>query len=150
AGSQTAYDSGAVGATATDGLPTATYALDSVSGTTLSWKQTGHSDYDSFGRIRHSYDALNRMTQTTYTPSTNGPTTQTTVTNPLLQTTTTTLDPAHGLPTSTVDANGKTTTLQYDSLGRLLKVFKPHTPAVSLPDIEYAYNLTNAVATTNS
>ena len=126
AGAQTAYDGGAVGATPTAGLATATYALDSVSGSTLSWAQTAHSDYDSYGRIRHSYDALNRMSQTAYTPATNGPTTQVTVTNPLLHATTTALDPARGQATTVVDPNGKTTTLQYDSLGRLIKVFKPH------------------------
>ncbi len=60
AGTQTSYDGGAVGATPTAGLATATYAL------------------------------------------------------------------ARGLPTTVVDPNGKTTTLRYDSLSRLIKVFKPH------------------------
>ncbi len=125
-GSQTAYDGGAVGATPTAGLATANYALDTVAGSTLSWVQTAHGDYDTYGRIRHSYDALNRMSQTVYTPATNGPTTQVTVTNPLSHATTTALDPARGQATTVVDPNGKTTTLQYDSLGRLIKVFKPH------------------------
>jgi YD repeat-containing protein len=133
AGSQTQYDGGAVGATPTQGLATRSNTLAAVSGTTLSWAQAVRAEYDTYGRVTGAYDALDRRTGTVYTPAAGGPVTGTTVTNPAGHVTTTTLDGARGLPVSVVDANTKTTTLQYDALGRLTKVFKPRAggPATS-------------------
>ncbi|UWZ39978.1 RHS repeat protein [Dactylosporangium roseum] len=143
AGSQTFYDGATtLGATPTKGLVTKTTALASVSGTTLSWVQAGRTGYDTYGRVTDTYDRLDQHSSTAYTPAANYPVTQTTVTNPLGHSTTTTYDPLRGLPTAILDLNNKTTSMQYDPLGRLTKVFKPHTsPTTSLPDIEYTYTL---------
>jgi RHS repeat-associated protein len=129
----------------TIGLATRTNALASVSGTTLTWKQAGRAGYDSYGRVTTAYDALDHPTTTSYTPTTGGPVTGMTMTNSANHVVTTTLDGIRGLPLTVVDPNNKTTTLQYDPLGRLLKVFKPHTigPTTSLPDVEYTYTLRN-------
>ena len=135
----------------TKGLPTQTLALASFSGTTKNWAQTGRTTYDSYGRPTDLYDALDRHTATAYTPSTGGPVTQVTVTNALGHVGTTQMEPGRGSTIQVTDANLKVTTAQYDPLGRLTKVFQPHTPAMSLPDVEYSYTLQsggpNAVST---
>jgi RHS repeat-associated protein len=144
-GSQTQYDGGAVGVAPTIGLATRTNALASVSGTTLTWAQAGRAGYDSYGRVTTAYDALDHATTTTYTPTIGGPVTGMTMTNSANHVVTTALDGIRGLPLTVVDPNNKTTTLQYDALGRLRKVFKPHTsgPSTTLPDLEYTYTLRN-------
>jgi RHS repeat-associated protein len=85
---------------------------------------TGQQSYDGYGRVRTSTDAAGNLTKTDYTPAT-GTATQVAITNPLLQVTTTTNQPAWGSPLSTVDANGKRTDLAYDALGRLTQVWLP-------------------------
>ena len=142
AGTQTLYDgSTTVGATPTQGLPTKTTALAAVSSGTLTWKQAGRSGYDTNGRITSSYDALDRQTSTAYTPASGGPVTQTTVTNPMNWTTTTTIQPVHDTPTSIIDANNKTTAARYDPLGRLTTVWLNNRPTSATPDLRYTYNL---------
>jgi RHS repeat-associated protein len=153
AGSQTLYDGTAtVGAAPTQGLPTKTLALASFNGTTPVWKQTGRTGYDANGRATSGFDALDRQTTTAYTPATGGPVTQTVSTNPVGWSTTTTVDPGTGKPTSVVDANGKRTDALYDPLGELLKVWLPGRDRnTQTPSLEYAYTLrangANAVLT---
>jgi YD repeat-containing protein len=81
--------------------------------------------YDAHGRAVEARDALNRPTFTGYTPPAGGPVTGGTTTNALGHVVTTTLDPAYGLPTQTVDPNGKRTELAYDPLGRVSGVWLP-------------------------
>jgi RHS repeat-associated protein len=81
--------------------------------------------YDAHGRAVQARDALNRPTFTGYTPPAGGPVTGGTTTNALGHVVTTTLDPAYGLPTRTVDPNGKRTELAYDPLGRVSGVWLP-------------------------
>jgi RHS repeat-associated protein len=127
-GTQTFYDGATSTATTpTQGLVTQETGLSAVSGTALTWTQRSRTGYDAYGRPTDAYDALDRHTTTAYTPATGGPLTGTTVTNPLGHVTTTTLDPGRGVALSVTDPNGKTTAEQYDPLGRLVKVFKPHT-----------------------
>ena len=131
-GSQTFYDaSGTLGATPTLGLPTTTQDLASVSGGVFTWKQNSRTEYDPNGRVTAAYDALDHKTSTAYTPASGAPVTSTTETNPAGWTTTTTVDPGHGSALSDSDVNAKTTTAQYDPLGRLSKVFSPHTSGVT-------------------
>ncbi len=81
--------------------------------------------YDTYGRPLESTDALKRTVKTGYTPATGGPVTQTTLTNPLGHTSTTTLDPAWGLPVKVVDQNQQVTEVAYDALGRTTEVWSP-------------------------
>jgi YD repeat-containing protein len=77
--------------------------LASFTGSTPVWKQTSSTTYDTQGRVTAVFDALNRQTQTSYTPASGGPVTQIQTTNPLGHVSTTTMDPAWGSPTLVVD-----------------------------------------------
>src|SRR6266536_3899477 len=120
---------------------TKTQALASVSGGVPTWRQASRASYDANGRTTATYDALDRLTSTAYTPASGGPVTSLTTTNPKLWTSTTTLDPSHGQPVSTVDATGKTATARYDPLGRLTKTWLNSRPTTALPDAQYTYTL---------
>jgi RHS repeat-associated protein len=143
AGTQTFYDrSTSDGATPTLGLPTLTNVLKSVSGSAPAWAQASRAEYDANGRGISFYDPLDHLTTTAYTPAAGGPVTSTAVTNPMGWTTTTSFEPGHGTPTSIVDFNGKSTTAQYDPLGRLTKVWLRNR-STGNPDLQYAYTLSN-------
>jgi Ricin-type beta-trefoil lectin domain-like len=141
-GTQTYYDGSTVnGATPTQGLVTRTNDLASVSAGVLTWKQSARSGYDANGRVTSSYDALDHLTATAFTPTSGGPVTAVTVTNPLNFATTTTVEPGKGLTMSTVDIGGKTTTEQYDPLGRLTEVWLHNRASALVPDLQYTYAL---------
>jgi hypothetical protein len=61
----------------------------------------------SSGRVTASRDALDNLTRTDYLPAEGGLVTQSTVTNALNHRVITTVNPAWGLATSTLDANDK-------------------------------------------
>nr|BFE56435.1 hypothetical protein GCM10020063_009610 [Dactylosporangium thailandense] len=128
-GSQTQYDDRPVGSSPIRGLPSRSNELDTASGTTLTWTQLGHIDYDDLGRVVDSTDKLGAITRISYTPVGAGPLTSTTVTNPAGHITKTTYDPSRAQTTMDIDPNGKVTNAQYDSLGRLTNVYAPHSPA---------------------
>lgn len=139
---RTAYDGGSFGAAPSRGDATATDVAKSYSGGTPTYLATDRSTYDSRGRVLTSTDALGRTTGHTYT-DTNGLTAQTTETNALGHSTTTTLDPAWGQPLSTVDPNGRTTTQVYDALGRVSRVYKPgRSPSTGdSPHLRFTYDI---------
>ncbi|GAA2351883.1 RHS repeat-associated core domain-containing protein [Dactylosporangium salmoneum] len=146
AGTQTFYDSATtVGATPTKGLTTMTKKLSAVNGSTLTWVQASRAGYDSYGRLTDGYDQLDKHSTTVYSPASGSAVTSTTVTNPLGHVTVTTLNPLRAMAVKVVDPNSKTTTVEYDALGRLTKVVRQHSaangPTTNLPDIEYTYTL---------
>nr|WP_198151270.1 RHS repeat-associated core domain-containing protein [Kibdelosporangium sp. MJ126-NF4] len=104
------------------------------------------SKYDTHGRAIEATDALGNTTTTAYTPAIGGPVTQTVTTTPGTtavpagMVTTTTLDPARGLPTLTVDPNDHRTELTYDALGRTKEVWLPNRPKASNPNGNYRYD----------
>jgi len=93
--------------------------------------------YDNYGRLTSVTDPRRHTTSTVYNNGTapNELITKVTVTSPLITSaanpngirlsSTTTLDPRRGLPTSVVDENGNTTTIGYDGLGRTATVDLP-------------------------
>jgi RHS repeat-associated protein len=91
--------------------------------------------YDSSGRVTSSTDPNGNITTNGYSSSYagSGPTS---VTNTLLQTTTTAYDFNTGLPTSTTDANSQTTTYAYDEMLRAMEITYPDTgqTTFSYPD----------------
>jgi RHS repeat-associated protein len=104
--------------------------------------------YDAYGRPVTSYDANGNETDTSYTTA-NGITTAQKVTNPLGQVTTTTLDSLRGITLSTTDANGITTALVYDGLGRLTGVWADGRPTTDkLPTVAYSYDVSDTEPTT--
>jgi RHS repeat-associated protein len=138
---RTSYDAQPYGTAPTRGDATAVQELtDAATGV---FRSTGRSAYDSYGRVTDSWDALEHRTGTAYTPATGGPVTATVTTNPLGWTSTTTTEPAWGLPVSTVDVNGKRTDVGHDPLGRTTAVWKPgQSKALEQgPTVSYAYLL---------
>ena len=126
------------------------YAADG----TPQYVTTSTAKYDVHGRVVESADQAGNATKTSYTPTTGGPVTGMKVEDPAGNTTTSTVDPRWGLVTATVDANKQRTDLEYDALGRLLKVWLPgRAKASDTPSIEYAYLVRNngpVVTTTKS
>ncbi|WP_433281849.1 ricin-type beta-trefoil lectin domain protein [Micromonospora sp. CA-244673] len=141
-GTQTLYDGSAtVGAAPSQGLETRVNDLASISAGTKSWAPKSRTEYDPNGRVTATYDPLDHKTGMAYTPVTGGPVTSTQQTNPLGWITTVTLNPGDGSVTATTDANGKTTSLLYDPLGRLSKVWANNRPTTATPDLQYTYTL---------
>ncbi|MER5703807.1 RHS repeat-associated core domain-containing protein [Micromonospora sp. NPDC002296] len=145
---RTSYDGNAFGTAPTRGLSTRSEEMATWNSGNPTFTTVGQAGYDAQGRLTSSRDAMNAETQTAYTPATGGPVTSMTVTNPLLHVATTTLAPAWGSATATVDANGKRTDLAYDGLGRLTAVWKPgRVKGTDSADLTIAYLVRNDAAT---
>ncbi|MEU6402196.1 polymorphic toxin-type HINT domain-containing protein [Streptomyces sp. NPDC046985] len=128
----------------TKGDASVTQTASDYSGGAFAW-QTGKAQvFDSRGRIIAAYDANGNKTATAYTDDAYGSTTGTTVTNPLNQATSTTLDPARGLPRTTTDANGVVTTVQYDTVGRTTSAWLNSRATTSQADYTYDYTVSNS------
>jgi RHS repeat-associated protein len=126
------------------GNMTAKRVAKSYSGSTPTFLTAERTSYDAFGRVLTAEDALSRDTVTAYV-DTHGLNTGFTVTNPLTHGTTTTVDPAWGLVTKTVDANQRAVTRVYDALGRLLRVYEPGRSGAAgdAPSRRYSYGIRN-------
>ncbi|MBB1242228.1 RHS repeat protein [Streptomyces durbertensis] len=99
--------------------------------------------YDDYGRPTRTTDAEGRSVTHQYTPATGMPT-KTVVTNPLGHTHTTEIDPRRGVAVAEVDANGKRTDVEYDALGRVVKVWEPGRAKATYPtspNAEYEYRI---------
>ncbi|MET7426676.1 FG-GAP-like repeat-containing protein [Dactylosporangium sp. NPDC005555] len=142
-GSRTLYDGNTtVGAIGTRGLAKTSLALDSFTGSTPVWKQTGRAEYDANGRLQDSFDGSDDKTMVRFTMAyPGGPVTGTTTTNPIGDVSTATFDGYRSQPLTTTDANNKTATLNYDPLGRLTKVWVPGRATGLPPNLEYVYNV---------
>ncbi|MEU4352685.1 HYD1 signature containing ADP-ribosyltransferase family protein [Streptomyces sp. NPDC023838] len=180
ADSRTRYDGQAYGAAPTKGLVTMTETLKSRSGSTATYLDDTTS-YDSYGRPLTTtalvstsvFDPTNpakapvstpvaspRTTTTIYTPATGRPT-KVAVTGPpatagdaaTAQTTTSYLDSLRGLSYISTDANNLRTDVEYDALGRPLKVWKPNRSKLNnqSPNLQFRYtsaeNTIQSVAT---
>ncbi|MEV4314996.1 RHS repeat-associated core domain-containing protein [Actinocrispum sp. NPDC049592] len=104
----------------------------------------GTSVYDAHGRVTSSTDTLGRTTKTAFTPEVGGPVAKTVVTSPGTDAvpaglvSTTTFDPAWGLPTLTSDPNARKTETQYDALGRATAVWTPSWTKADHPDVPFS------------
>lgn len=147
-----AYDGAAVSAAATKGLPTSAWEAKGFTGATLAtaqWVRTNLFAYDAMGRVASSTDAADRTVSTAYSPAADtavgsGPLQSTTVTNPLGWTSTTIVDPFRGQQMSVVDENNKTTTMEYDALGRLTKGWatdRPQASNANSPSVKFEYGV---------
>ncbi|MEV0274739.1 RHS repeat-associated core domain-containing protein [Hamadaea sp. NPDC050747] len=97
------------------------------------------TEYDIHGRPTKVTNSLGYVTTTEYAPASDKAITSITVTDPKGFTTVTAVDPLRGLPKTVTDANAKTTTGEYDALGRLTKVWRPGHSTSTTPDTEYTY-----------
>jgi len=134
----------------TTGEVSVTESAEGYSGSTADWPDwqvTARDTYDSYGRVQDAYDGNGNETVTTYTVNAAGLTTAAKITNPLGQSTSTTLDPERGLTLTSTDANGVVTTQQSDALGRLTGVWLYSRPATGTGAVEanytYAYTVVN-------
>ncbi|WP_307866104.1 RHS repeat domain-containing protein [Streptomyces smyrnaeus] len=105
---------------------------------------TKTATYDRYGRELSATDAKDNKTTTAYTPATGEAARKTVETNPLGHTKTTYLDQRRDNTTAVVDANGKRTDVEYDSLGRTTRVWAPGWPKAdhtTKPSAEFAYRV---------
>ncbi len=136
---RTLYDNLAFGAAPTKGLATEVQELNAEGNGYITIDRT---EYDIHGRETATWDAENRKTSVTYTPATVARPTKQVSTDPLGHTETTDFDAVRGMPLVETDANGKKATMQYDPLGRLLKVWEiDRDPATQTPTAEYGYTV---------
>lgn len=102
----------------------------------------GTATFDDYGRITSATDVYGKTTTTTYTPASGSVVTKTVTKNALGHTATTEVDPGRGLPLVQTDANGRSTVMQYDVLGRMKKVWSPdRNSRTSTPDAEFEYTV---------
>ncbi|MFP1629863.1 RHS repeat-associated core domain-containing protein [Streptomyces sp. 5K101] len=108
------------------------------------WQTTATTTYDDMGRPLVVRDTNGLPTSTTtYTPAAGGPLTATTVTNAKGHKTTTAVSFATGSPLKITDPNNKITESEYDSLGRVTKVWLPNRLKVlgATPNYTYDYKV---------
>ncbi|MDT7847770.1 RHS repeat-associated core domain-containing protein [Streptomyces justiciae] len=146
----TAYDSKTYTSTQkpTKGEPQWTGRAKSYgSDSTPSWQKIATTDYDTLGRATAVKDTNDlTIAATTYVPAQAGPLTSTTVSNAKAYTTTTVTDFATGAALKTTDPNIKITESEYDSLGRLTKVWLPNRSKAlgKTPNYVYTYNVVSS------
>ncbi|MGK4579091.1 polymorphic toxin-type HINT domain-containing protein [Kitasatospora sp. HPMI-4] len=163
------FDGQEYGAAPTKGDASVTHILKSRTGNSATYLDSTAA-YDKYGRPTATTDLASttvfdvtdatapvttpvanpRIASSSFTPATGRPT-KSTVTGPpatvgnaaTAQTVTTEFDLLRGLPTATVDTNGRRTDVLYDSLGRTLKVWLPNRSKGNgdTPNNEYQYFL---------
>ncbi|MFD5816111.1 RHS repeat-associated core domain-containing protein [Streptomyces sp. NPDC127038] len=153
----TLYD-GSASVAENDGKLVDGNATQTIASTDAAHSRTTRADYDGAGRVRASYDGENNKTTTTYAPETTWPDDGVTVTTPdpdgngpaTAMSTTTWYSRLWGSPYRILDANGHTTRLVHDSVGRYSQVFKP-TEIANYPDGAPSMKFTYTIPTaTNS
>lgn len=112
-----------------------------------SWQKTSTTDYDTLGRpvtVKDTNDLT--VAATTYVPGASGPLTSTEVTNAKAHASTTLVDFATGAAVRTTDPNKKVTESEYDSLGRVTKVWLPNRSKAlgKTPNHVYNYNVVSS------
>ncbi|MGW5560040.1 RHS repeat-associated core domain-containing protein [Micromonospora sp. NPDC003944] len=124
-------------------------AKDYTSGAYV-WQTTERSTYDSYGRVTDSYDAKGNKTTSGYTMNAAKLVTATSTTNPAGHGSSATLDTRRGIPLVSTDANGVTTSQQYDALGRATSVWlnSRATSAAANHKFTYTVSKTGVSATT--
>ena len=138
------YDGGGAGTPTAGNLTQTQQATAVTQGAGLTYTYTTEltSTYDEYGRVLTSTDADDRKTTTAYTPATGAEPTSVSVTDPAgLATTTTTYDPARGLPTAVTNPAGYQSAATYDDLGRVTAQWTPGN-ATSGPAVnKYSYTV---------
>ncbi|MFI5760968.1 hypothetical protein ACIA8F_08475 [Streptomyces sp. NPDC051563] len=145
------YDGQAVGTAPKPGLGNLTKTekaskLDASS--QLVWEAQGQVTHDQYGRPLTSKGQDGETTATAYTPATGAQPTGITITNPKGHKATSTYDGLRGLLLTSTDANDRTTTSQYDALGRLVKGWAAGRPTSAQPNVTNTYTLSATAAPT--
>ncbi|KQX50831.1 hypothetical protein ASE09_12415 [Streptomyces sp. Root66D1] len=114
--------------------------------------RAARSEYDGAGRRTKAWDGRNNLTTTTYNPATSWPNDGITTTTPdpdgtgpgTPMATTEYYSRFFGRPWKSVDANGNTTRVVYDAVGRVSQVFKPAESAnypAGNPTLRFSYGV---------
>lgn len=136
---RTLYDGKGFGVAPTKGLPTEVQELDEAG---TGYVTIDRTEYDIHGRESATWDAENRKTSVVNTPATIAPPVKTVSTDPLGFTETTEFDPLRGLPLAETDTNDKRSAMEYDPLGRLLKVWEiDRDQKTQTPNATYDYTV---------
>lgn len=114
------------------------------------WQKAATTTYDTLGRPKVVTDAHDTpVSSTTYVPENVGPLTSTVILDAKLNKTTTVLDFATGAALKVTDPNNKVTESEYDSLGRIVKLWLPNRSKLlgKTPNYVYDYHLTSDEST---
>ncbi|MEU8470166.1 RHS repeat-associated core domain-containing protein [Streptomyces sp. NPDC029006] len=117
------------------------------SDSTPAWQKLSKTTYDALGRPKTVRDTNDLVASSiTYIPSDSGPLTSTEAENAKAFKTTTALDFATGATLKATDPNGKVTESEYDSLGRITKLWLPNRLKAlnKTPNYVYDYHVTSA------
>ncbi|MGW7455163.1 RHS repeat-associated core domain-containing protein [Streptomyces sp. NPDC054787] len=119
-----------------------TESLTGYSGTTPLYQVDGSATFDAYGRPRTSTDVFGKTTKLDYTPASGQIVTKVVTTNSAGHTQTTETDQGRGSILAKQDTNGRRQVMQYDSLGRLTKVWSPsRSPATKSPNGMFSYDV---------
>ncbi|CAM5506676.1 MULTISPECIES: RHS repeat-associated core domain-containing protein [Streptomyces] len=111
------------------------------------WQKVAKTTYDTLGRPKTVTDTNDApVSTTTYTPVDSGPLTSTTVEDAKTYKTTTNLDFATGATLKVTDPNNNVTESEYDSLGRITKLWLPNQLRLlsKIPNYVYDYHVTSS------
>jgi RHS repeat-associated protein len=121
--------------------------VKSYSAATPAWQKVASTTFDALGRALVVKDTNNLpTTSATYTPAGGGPLTATSTEDAKKFKTTTKVDIGTGSAVKVTDPNGKITESEFDSLGRLTKLWLPNRSKAlnKTPNHTYAYKVTNS------
>ncbi|MER5888642.1 RHS repeat-associated core domain-containing protein [Streptomyces sp. NPDC001941] len=140
---RTSYDAKAHGAAPDFGKANATELaeLERFDGGKAVYTTTAKNTFDAVGRVLQTTDATGHTKSTAYTPAGTVQPTLLTTTDQKGEKSLVHMDGLRGLPVKTVDANGHSTTQQYDALGRMTAVWKPGKSTSGPADLTFAYQV---------
>ncbi|WP_371617575.1 RHS repeat-associated core domain-containing protein [Streptomyces sp. NBC_00454] len=119
-----------------------TESLSGYSNGTPVYTTDGSATFDSYGRMKTTTDVFGKTSKVDYTPASGQIVTKVVTTNPAGHTDTTETDQGRGSVLAKQDTNGRRQVMQYDGLGRLLKVWSPdRDPLSKSPDGEFSYDV---------
>ncbi|MFI1455027.1 RHS repeat-associated core domain-containing protein [Streptomyces roseus] len=119
-----------------------TESLSGYNGSTPVYQTDGSATFDAYGRMKTTTDVFGKVSKVDYTPASGQIVTKVVTTNPAGHTQTTETDQGRGSVLAKQDTNGRRQTMQYDGLGRLLRVWSPdRDPNSKSPDGEFSYDV---------
>jgi RHS repeat-associated protein len=113
-------------------------------GSVFIYQTDSRSAYDSIGRTTDAYDGNGNHTTTAYTANSVGLLVGQSITNPLGQVSSTTIEPQRGSTMTATDINGILTTQRYDALGRLDAVWLDSRATTSPANDLFSYVISNS------
>ncbi|MET9465142.1 toxin C-terminal domain-containing protein [Streptomyces sp. NPDC006544] len=117
-------------------------SLSGYSGGNPVYTTDGSATFDVYGRMKSSTDVFGKTSKVDYTPASGQIVTKVVTTNSAGHTSTTETDQGRGSVLVKQDTNGRRQVMQYDGLGRLLKVWSPdRDPLSKSPDGEFSYDV---------